>query len=187
MADINLLPEELRPSKKLIWYRLRPYLALAFIFLAIFSSYFYLMVQSRALERELKEIEKQVAINKTGEQTALEEEKRLQSLREKKNELEQLAKDRMRWSQFLSVLNDTVPQDVWLTKIEKSPENKLRITGHSANFKSVGDFFLALKDFAVLENVKLESVHEVSSRESVLEFSITADLKTVSSGENKSQ
>ncbi|TYP53299.1 PilN domain-containing protein [Thermosediminibacter litoriperuensis] len=176
MASINLLPQELRPSNKRIFLvRSKPVLALISVFMLIFSAYLFLLVHTWLLEKRLAEIEKEVAFYRQQEETVKEEEKKLNSFRQQKTELEKLVKGHQKWSELLMTLSDAIPPEVWLTGLEINREQEVKITGRSVSLEAAGRFLFALRNQPFLENVRLESARDVSGEE-VLEFSITADV-----------
>ncbi|ADL08650.1 Fimbrial assembly family protein [Thermosediminibacter oceani DSM 16646] len=157
--------------------RSKPVLILISVLVLLFSAYSFLLVHTWLMENRLTEIEKQVTFYRQQVEAVKEAENKLNSLRQQKAELEKLAKGRQKRSELLITLTDAVPPEVWLTGLEVNGEQQVKITGRSLDLAAAGRFFFALKDQPFLENVRLESVQDVTGEETVLEFSITADLR----------
>lgn len=179
MYDINLLPEELRVSRKVPFRTKLPKLMLALAIFALFSSYLFLLLHSRALEKELVDVKSQLEIYEGRAQKVLEEQEAWQNLQKKAEEVEAIWKSRIYWSRFLTEVERALPSDVRLKSLEIGQGNKLRIEGVSYSFDSIGSFYVALKDISLIKDPKVESVQEKSRDESgrsLLEFTITADV-----------
>ncbi|MCF6097174.1 PilN domain-containing protein [Thermovorax subterraneus] len=179
MHEINLLPEELRRSRKKLFNLQLPSVLLGTAFFILLSFHLFLLINSQFLGKKLENVKREIEFYEAREKEVVRQQELWQNLQKKKEEVKKVAESRIFWSKFLIEVEEVLPQDVWLKSIEVGPENKLKVVGVSSSFKRIGDFYVALKEVSLLENVTLESVQEKGEDESgrsLLEFTVIADI-----------
>ena len=198
MIEINLLKEKktfvlpvvIGIDLNLINYRLVG-IAMGFVFLSgiIASSIFGQIEDNVKSEIEVKK--KQFdALRKSNKEnqkiiTKIENLKKKESILQKMDKLaNQLIRDKKSNPQkiLLRIAND-IPDDLWLKNLDITPERKVRMTGESSSYKSIGNFLsdtndsiffgksLEVKNLTTVEDEMLKDGSRVES------FEITGEIK----------
>lgn len=177
MANINLLPVEIRKDLPIDWPKLLPKLILLglIIILIIFSLFFAIFVYSLKLniskfDTELIHLQPQVA-------HALELKNEISQLQEQVATLESLEQKQSTWNELLWDINERIPLDLWLINFSADSDQTLTIVGQSLSFNSIGLFINQLNQSSYLSEVQLLGIETVSIAEhTVYNFELQARL-----------
>lgn len=174
---INLLPPEVQPSRPFLLLKDRKLVATLSLATVLLLLYFFLLGHTRLLTKRLELVKNQLVFYQFQEEEARKAEQRIDSLRQQRTELERLVEGRQRWSDFLLALGAALPREVWMTKLEVTPNREIIFTGRAYNLAAVGDSLVALQSLSFLQEVKLQSVQAAGEDKTLLEFNIKAVLK----------
>lgn len=175
-VKINLLPAEVQPYRPLFKERKRVLMALGAA--AVFLLYGFLLGHTWFILRHLEAVRTQMSLYQPQEEEARKVRQEIDNLRRQKAELEKLVQSRQKWSDFLLALAAALPREVWLTKLEVTPNQEILLTGRAYNLAAVGDSLRALQSMSFLQSVKLQSVQAATEEDrSVLEFTLKALIK----------
>lgn len=174
---INLLPPEAQPHRPSLFFKERKLVGVVSLVVGIMFLYFFLLGHTWITFKRLETLKAQISFYQPQEEEALKIQKKIDSLRQQKTELERLAQGRQKWSDFLLALGAALPREVWITKLEVTTNGELILTGRTYNLAAVGDCLVALQSLTFLQNIKLQSVQAYSEDKSLLEFSMKALLK----------
>ncbi|SMB98606.1 type IV pilus assembly protein PilN [Thermanaeromonas toyohensis ToBE] len=174
---INLLPPEVQPYRPSLFFKERKLVVAVSLALVFLLLYFFLLGHTWLILKRLETLRAQLNFYQLQEEEALKVQQRIDSLRQQKAELERLMQGRQKWSEFLLALGAALPREVWITKLEVTPNREIILTGRAYNLAAVGDCLVALQSLAFLQDVKLQSVQAAAEDKMLLEFNIKALLK----------
>lgn len=101
----------------------------------------------------------------------------------------QLARTSERWLNLLDSILTSVPDDIWIDRLENSTtDSAVMIDGSAASFESLSSFAEKLRDRREFSDVRLSSSRTgTSSGVGFVDFSLDLKLKTPSAGASTSQ
>ena len=161
--EINLLPQDLRPRRKLISLDYRAVLVLLIIIAAVGLVSYYLYI-----DRNIKTQESELSSWKQAEMT-------LQNTVDLQNEVNRLREDvgkrvniikeltgdsDLRFS-MLQHINSIIPKNLWLSRISEIEESNrifFTIEGMSYTKQDISEFLASLETYENFRNVSLESI-----------------------------
>ena len=181
---INLLPQELRPRKKLIALDYRVILTLLLIIAAAGLIWYYLSI-ARNLQSQVSELN-----NWKQQEFELKEPVALQdkviALREdvakRINIIKELTSDSDIRFSMLQHINKVIPDNLWLSRIsEMSEGNRIffSIEGMSYVKRNISTFLASLEEYENFSNVSLESIRPAPLEiRDAYQYSVRVELKT---------
>ena len=161
--EINLLPQDLRPRRKLISLDYRAVLILLIIIAAVglVSYYLYIVGNIKTQESELsswKQAEKTL-------QNTVDLQNEVNRLREdvgkRVNIIKELTGDSDLRFSMLQHINSIIPQNLWLSRISEIEESNrifFTIEGMSYTKQDISEFLASLETYENFRNVSLESI-----------------------------
>ncbi len=182
---INLLPQELRPRKKLIALDYRVILTLLLIIAAAGLIWYYLSI-ARNLQSQVSELN-----NWKQQEFELKEPVALQdkviALREdvakRINIIKELTSDSDIRFSMLQHINKVIPDNLWLSRIsEMSEGNRIffSIEGMSYVKRNISTFLASLEEYENFSNVSLESIRPAPLEiRDAYQYSVRVELKTL--------
>lgn len=161
--EINLLPQDLRPRKRLITFDYRAVLILL-IFIAVaglIGYYFYTVNNLRMQKNELitwNQAEKtlQKTVDLQNEVNRLREE-----VGKRVNIIKELTGDSDLRFSMLQYINAVIPENLWLSRISESEDNNkiiFTIEGMSYTKQDISTFLARLDKYENFRNVSLELI-----------------------------
>lgn len=182
---INLLPQELRPRKKLIALDYRVILTLLLIIAAAGLIWYYLSITRnlQIQESELnnwkqQEFELKKTVDLQDEVIALREDvaKRINIIQELTSE------SNIRFS-MLQHINKVLPDNLWLSRISEINEGNriyFSIEGMSYVKRNISSFLASLEEYENFSNVSLESIRPAPLEiRDAYQYSVRVELKTL--------
>ncbi len=123
MIEINLLPQELKPSKAGVSFEPKLLLfALPVILAGLIIAHFYFAAQAVGINKKYSQLNKQWK-ESAGQREALKIEKDKSGLSSGAMSFAQAAKTRIAWSEKLSLLSENLPQGAWLNELAVNEKN----------------------------------------------------------------
>lgn len=165
---INLLPLEYRP-RPLVELRRVFLLTGAIIFLLaslVFLGWNYLTCNS--LAERIATLEGQIAVYDPAMAELEGIEAFIEKVRQWEREVEKIGGLYPPHQQFFWSLAATVPQEIWLTEVEITPEDSLTIKGNSLNFRAMGRLLENINGVAFFQSSFLRKVQEITRNEITL-------------------
>ena len=178
MLKINLLPPEVRPEENKVLprlFRLHVWVVtviLGFVLLMVGLQVWVHFLESRQAEMTyaLRQAEKSLSER---EEVLV----KAAALQEKINGLREIetGKD---WSCLITDIGNTVPEDVWLSKIELQSDGTVALNGGSLTHSSIGDFITSLNGVSGVLEVTVKTVSSTEKGNFVVnEFEIVCLLE----------
>ncbi|WP_258359252.1 PilN domain-containing protein [Moorella sulfitireducens] len=169
---INLLPPEYRPQR----------LSLSRGAIIAFTSggllltlYVLFLIQLGITSRRVARLEEQLALYEPRAQQAAAAGNEINEWQQKERELERLVKERRRWQPVLTAINDALPQEIWLVRMEEDgAKGELILAGRSNSLRAIAIFINNLQDSDIWQAVNLQ---EVKGNGDILNFTIRAVFK----------
>ena len=169
---INLLPPEYLPRQRSLSGPAITAIALSSLLLA---AYLIFLVQWGLMSRRVALLERQLALYEPQAQQTAAAKSTITEWQQKERELQRLAKEGRRWQPLLAMLNDALPQEVWLTRLEENEaKGELTLAGESTSLQAIGSFLNNLQAGGCWQAVNLQ---EVKGNGSSLAFTIQAVFK----------
>ncbi|WP_338823318.1 hypothetical protein MHOCP_15420 [Moorella humiferrea] len=169
---INLLPPEYLPRRRSLPRRTAIALALAGFLVTL---YFIFLVQWGLTARRVAGVEAQLALYEPQAQQAATSKSAISEWQQKERELQRLVKERRRWQPVLAAINDALPREIWLTRLEANEaKGELILAGGSTSLQAIGNFLNNLQASGLWQAVNLQ---EVKGNGSSLTFTIQAVFK----------
>jgi len=161
--EINLLPQDLRPRKKLISFDYRAVLVL-FIIIAVAGLVSYYLMTVNDLKMQENELRTWNQAEKTLQKT-VDLQNEVNRLRENVGSrvtiIKELTGDSDLRFSMLQHINTIIPQNLWLLRISEIEEsNKIFFTieGMSYSKQDISTFLASLEQYENFRNVSLESI-----------------------------
>ena len=161
--EINLLPQDLRPRKKLISFDYRVVLIL-FIIIAVAGLVSYYLMTANNLKMQESELRTWNQAEKTLQKT-VDLQNEVNRLRENVGNritiIKELTGDSDLRFSMLQHINTIIPQNLWLLRISEIEEsNKIFFTieGMSYSKQDISTFLASLEQYENFRNVSLESI-----------------------------
>jgi len=161
--EINLLPQDLRPRKKLISFDYRAVLVL-FIIIAVAGLASYYLMTVNDLKMQESELRTWNQAEKTLQKT-VDLQNEVNRLRENVGSrvtiIKELTGDSDLRFSMLQHINTIIPQNLWLLRISEIEEsNKIFFTieGMSYSKQDISTFLASLEQYENFRNVSLESI-----------------------------
>ncbi|HEY8464567.1 MAG TPA: PilN domain-containing protein [Bacillota bacterium] len=155
---INLLPEEYRPQPVINPFRLTVLITCSVL---VFTGVIWLLVQNFQLRTE-KQLLASVNQQVDSYQEVLREisryEKRLQSLKQRLAEVDQIKTAYFQYPLVLKRLAGTLERDMWLNRLDMPALEQFTVNGKSLVFPDIGRLLQNLQNLPELAEVKLTQV-----------------------------
>jgi type IV pilus assembly protein PilN len=169
---INLLPPEYLPQRRSLPKGAIIALALGGLLLTL---YLLFLIQWGLMARRVAGVEAQLAQYEPQAQQATASKSAISEWQQKERELQRLVKERRRWQPVLAAINDALPQEIWLTRLEANEaKEELILAGGSTSLQAIGNFLNNLQASGLWQTVNLQ---EVKGNGSSLAFTIQAVFK----------
>ncbi|MEW8958232.1 MAG: PilN domain-containing protein [Moorella sp. (in: firmicutes)] len=169
---INLLPPEYLPRRRSLPRRTAIALALAGFLVTL---YFIFLVQWGLTARRVAGVEAQLALYEPQAQQAATSKSAISEWQQKERELQRLVQERRRWQPVLAAINDALPREIWLTRLEANEaKGELILAGGSTSLQAIGNLLNNLQTSGLWQVVNLQ---EVKGNGSSLTFTIQAVFK----------
>lgn len=169
---INLLPPEYLPRRRSLPKGAVIALALGGLLLTL---YLIFLVQWGLAARRAALLEAQLALYEPRAQQAASSKNAINEWQQKERELQRLVKERRRWQPILAAINDALPREIWLTRLEENgAKGELILAGGSTSLQAIGNFLNNLQGSGLWQAVNLQ---EVKGNGSSLAFTIQAVFK----------
>ena len=181
---INLLPQELRPRKKLIALDYRVILTLLLIIAAAGLIWYYLSI-ARNLQIQVSELnnwkQKEFELKET-----VDLQDKVIALREdvakRINIIKELTSDSDIRFSMLQHINKVIPDNLWLSRISEMSEGSriyFSIEGMSYVKRDISTFLASLEEYENFSNVSLESIRPAPLEiRDAYQYSVRVELKT---------
>ncbi|PRR69917.1 PilN domain-containing protein [Neomoorella humiferrea] len=171
-VTINLLPPEYLPRRRSLPRRTAIALALTGFLVTL---YFIFLVQWGLTARRVAGVEAQLALYEPQAQQAETSKSAISEWQQKERELQRLVKERRRWQPVLAAINDALPREIWLTRLEANEaKGELILAGGSTSLQAIGNLLNNLQTSGLWQAVNLQ---EVKGNGSSLTFTIQAVFK----------
>ncbi len=176
MAQINLLPEELRPQPLLSNRKLIAWLAAGITLFLLITGGTWWFWHINSLEDRLIELQNQRQSLKNTLTRVVTLEKDLARRREELKQLQGIANHRLRWARLLTDIGENFPRKVWLESLAATGNNTVIIRGKGASLADVGVLVHQLEVLPYFDTVVLNSVRQPDGEPDRVSFQITARL-----------
>ncbi|CEP66042.1 Fimbrial assembly PilN [Moorella glycerini] len=168
---INLLPPEYLPRRSLPKGAIIA-LALGGLLLTL---YLIFLVQWGLASRRAALLEDQLALYEPQAQQAATSKSAISEWQQKERELQRLVKERRRWQPVLAAINDALPREIWLARLEANEaKGELILAGGSTSLQAIGNFLNNLQASGLWQAVNLQ---EVKGNDGNLVFTFQAVFK----------
>ncbi len=183
MIKINLLPKEI---EKKVTLREKKFLVVGIVILVVvgfFGLYFLKVAQYAHLKRQLRKVEKELALLETVVKQVDEMEKSKEALSKKLDVIRSLTTNRLIYARLLEDLARIVPSRVWLTSlITKSESDFLTITIEASAIDNyaIADFITKLGEgdnFSKVELTRITSKKSKEGEEIIRNFGVTCEYR----------
>ncbi|KYH31366.1 PilN domain-containing protein [Neomoorella mulderi] len=169
---INLLPPEYLPQRRSLPKGAIIAVALGGLLLTL---YLIFLLQWALASRRAALLEDQLALYEPQAQQAATSKSAISEWQQKERELQRLVKERRRWQPVLAAINDALPREIWLARLEANEaKGELILAGGSTSLQAIGNFLNNLQASGLWQAVNLQ---EVKGNGSSLAFTIQAVFK----------
>ncbi|WP_366922501.1 PilN domain-containing protein [Metallumcola ferriviriculae] len=176
MAQINLLPIELRPKSPLNNPKVISAVLvglLVIIAVTLVGGWFWYM---NSLEQQLSQVQSQRKQLTTTLAKVDKLEKDIDNRQAEITQLQQITTNRLRWAQMLEDVEDNFPQKVWLQSLSTGDGGMLVIEGQSVALEDVGVLIHQLNDLSYFSTVVLNQMDQADEYPHAVTFKVTARL-----------
>lgn len=158
--EINLLPRNIVivEFKK----RRKFFLSLLVIIILFMLATIYIWLQIKITQLKRDEAKLDSALRQSSFKISIIDdlEKQNEGIKKKLSILDSLDKDRLIWSEVIEEIKGVIPDKLFLTNLNFSPDKELAIRGQSSDSKSIAVFIYLLEKTDCIKNVRLKGVQQ---------------------------
>ena len=159
MREMNLLPEEHLYKLEQKRIRKKHMLRISFIVLAIIISYLSVYFMEYNVRKEIVSIKDQIENLRKVSNTQIEISINQEVLDHRSHMLEMVENKRMDHYQFISQLEETIPNEITIENLTYTSNQHLNIKGRTTKADVVADFMANVAKIEGVENVLLDFMH----------------------------